>query len=136
MGDEAIRSLPEGTILFHGTNAEESFEFPRGPAFFTDSYSIARDFASWHGDRGRQRVLRYEVRTDIPKLALVESEADMNRLADEVGMEPTKDTRGRIEIVSRHGFDGWIAPNNYPNGADIMLFEPLRWLTFLDEESL
>jgi hypothetical protein len=134
--EETIRSLPEGTILFHGTSGEESFQIPRGPAFFTDDYGVARSFTTWHGDRENPRVLRFEVATEIPRLALIKSKETLDRLADEASMERTTDTRGRIEIVRFHQFDGWIMPDNYGNGADIMLFQPSRWLKFLDEESL
>lgn len=129
--DETIRSLPAGTELFHGTS-EKGFLIPRGPAFFGDTYSVARNFTSWH--RGEHpRVLRFEVTEEIPRLALIESQADFDRLAEEAGLELDHGTESRIDLVCSHGFDGWIIPNNYPDGADIMLCEPSRWLKFLDE---
>jgi hypothetical protein len=127
------RSLPAGTEVFHGTS-QKGFLIPRGPAFFSDTYSVAKYFTTWHQGK-KKRILRFEVTDEIPKLALIESKADFDHLADEFGVE-AQDTESRIDLVRMAGFDGWIIPNNYPDGADIMILEPARWLKFLDEEML
>lgn len=132
--DENVRSLPVGTEIFHGTSAK-GFLTPRGPAFFGDTYSVAKNFTSWH--RGEHpRVLRFEVTQEIPRLALIETKEDFDRLAEDLGLEDRGDTESRVEMVCGAGYDGWIIPNNYPDGADIMLCEPARWLKFLDEERI
>lgn len=130
-----IRSLPAGTDLYHGTSSPKDFLIPNGPAFFSDNYSVAKHFVTWH--RGRNpRVLRFEATEEIPSLALIESKADFDALSEEIGFDPVMDTQGRVDLVRTAGYDGWIIPNNYPDGADIMILEPAKWLKFLDEESL
>lgn len=125
------RSLPVGTDLFHGTGAK-GFVIPRGPAFFSDTYSVARTFALWRQSK-KPRVLQFEVTDEIPKLLLIESTEDFDKLAEEQGMDPVPDTEGRIRMVCNARYDGWIIPNNYPDGADIMVCEPARWIKFLEE---
>lgn len=127
------RSLPAGTELFHGTSTK-GFLVPRGPAFFSDTYSVAKYFTDWHQGK-HKRILRLEVTDEIPKLALIESKEDFDNLAEEFGVE-AEDNESRIDLVRMAGFDGWIIPNNYPDGADILILEPARWLKFLDEESV
>jgi len=127
-----IRALPAGTDLYHGTSSPKSFLIPRGPAFFSDTYSVAKNFVSWH--RGRNpRVLRFEVTEEIPRLVLIESKADFDALAEEKGVESAVDTQSRVDLVRYAGYDGWIIPNNYPDGADIMILDPAHWIKFLDE---
>lgn len=127
------RSLPAGTEVFHGTSAK-GFKIPNGPAFFSDTYSVAKYFVTWHKGKN-PRIIRLGVTDDIPKLALIESKKDFDDLAEEFGVE-AEDTESRVDLVRMAGFDGWIIPNNYPDGADIMILEPGRWLKFLDEEAV
>lgn len=127
------RSLPVGTEIFHGTS-QKGFKIPRGPAFFSDTYSVAKYFVTWHKGKYK-RILRLEVKEEIPKLALIESKEDFDKLAEEFGIE-AESTEDRIDLIRMAGFDGWIIPNNYPDGGDIMILEPDRWLKFLDEERL
>ena len=127
------RSLPVGTDLYHGTSSK-GFRIPRGPAFFSDTRSVATYFTTWHEGK-HKRILRFEVQYEIPNLALIESKRDFDDLAEEAGME-ARGTEELVDLIRVSGFDGWIVPNNYPDGADIMILEPDRWLKFVDEESL
>jgi hypothetical protein len=129
-------TIEAGEILFHGTSSDSEFEIPNGPAFFGDTFSVARNFSTWHEEGGDPRVLRFEVDKDIPNLALIESGKDFDRIAESLGLEPSGETQDRIDMVRDAGFDGWIIPNNYPDGGDILLFDPEKWLTFLDKEVL
>lgn len=129
-------TIEAGEVLFHGTSSDSEFTMPHGPAFFGDTFSVARNFASWNEGGGAERVLRFEVKRKIGNLALIESAKDFNELADFLGMEHTADTQERIDLVRSGGFDGWVIPNNYPDGADILLFDPRKWLSYLDEEAL
>lgn len=127
------RSLPRGTVLYHGTGAPEKFLIPTGPAFFSDSRTVAKYFSTWNGGE-KPRVLRYKVSSKIQKLALIESQQDFDNLSEETGCEPGQDTESLVAMVCGAGFDGWIIPNNYPDGADIMLCFPERSLKFVEEE--
>jgi hypothetical protein len=146
MSDESIedfptRAIPAGAILYHGTSSPEKFRRPSGPAFFSDSESVARYFATWRegggGKKGRPRILRYEVVHEISHLALIESTMAFDDFSERVGYggDP-ESTEERVDMVCSAGFDGWIIPNNYPDGADIMLCQPERWLVFIDESKV
>ena len=47
-----------------------------------------------------------------------------------------RNVRGDAEIVCDARLNGWIIPNNYPDGADIMLCRPEDWLEFIDVAKL
>lgn len=132
---DAIRSLPVGTDLFHGTGSKEKFKMPHGPAFFSDTFSVGRYFATWH-EGPKPRVLRFEVTSEIPRLVIIESKEDFDRLAESVGMEVGESTEERVDLVCSAGFDGWIIPNNYSDGADILLCDPAKWLKYVDEDRI
>lgn len=134
--EDSIRSLPVGTVLFHGTASKEKFRIPKGPAFFSDAFSVGRYFATWH-EGPKPRVIRLEVSDEVPRLALIEAKEDFDRLAESQGLDSApEDTESRVDLICGAVFDGWIIPNNYPEGADIMLCEPGRWLKYLDEEKV
>lgn len=126
------RSLPVGTALFHGTSAK-GFLIPRGPAFFGDTYGVAKTFINQHKGGKAKRVIQLEVTEEIPKLALITEKTDFDRIAEEVGIEVGENTESRIDLVQMAGYDGWIIPNNYVDGADIMILQPARWLVFVEE---
>ena len=129
-----MTSIPRGTLLYHGTSAEDDFDELTGPAWVSDSESVAREFVTWAGSSGPGRVLTFEVVREIPAIALVTSEADMNRLRREV--DPEEETITPIELAELvcGEYNGWHIPNNYPSGSDTMLCEPGRWLKLVHAE--
>lgn len=129
-----MTSIPRGTLLYHGTSAEDDFDELTGPAWVSDSESVAREFVTWAGGAGPSRVLTFEVVREIPAIALVASEADMNRLRREVDPEEEAVTPIELAELVCGEYNGWHIPNNYPSGSDTMLCEPGRWLKLVHAE--
>jgi len=121
------------TTLYHGTSAEEDFDIPDGPAWFSDDWGVAEEFVAWHPG-SRPRILEYKVVRE-PKLFVWHRHEDLDALYDESdeemadywrGEQPWRDmeTEELVEEVGRAGYDGWNIPNNYPSGADIVILYP------------
>lgn len=122
------RKLDCGTRLYHGTSAPEDFSIPRGPAWFSDATAVANRFQRWHEwSPSRPRTLVFSV-SESPELLLLQSRDDFDAFEDEHEELPN-DPAEMAEAVCRAGYDGWIIPDNYPEGADIMLCRPEDWLT-------
>lgn len=119
------QKLTRGTQLYHGTSADEDFSIPNGPAWFSDAEAVAHNFQRWHTGP-RPRILQFWV-ADRPELLLIRSQTDFDAFEDEHEELPN-DPAEMAETVCRAGYDGWIIPNNYPEGADILLCRPERWL--------
>lgn len=62
-------TMPAGTLLFHGSNANDHFEMPEGPAWFTLDNKAADFWSGWHQtdprNQGTRRVMQFEVTRDI-----------------------------------------------------------------------
>jgi len=129
--------IARGTDLFHGTNSETIFEFPESPAWFSSSFSVARTFANFHVQQGEPRVHLFRVRTRIPKLLVIESKEQFDRLMDEMREatgEDTEDPRDLGRFLCKKDLNGWVIPDNYHDGDDIMLCQPRDWLEWRGEE--
>jgi hypothetical protein len=136
-------TIPKGTRLYHGTQAEESFRIPNGPAFFSDNEAVAHEFVDWHEAGGPRRVLTYRVTRPISRLWRIEGKTDMvaliQRIEEETGSESGLSGSEMAESVCDAAYgkwNGWNIPNNYDNGSDTMLCDPERWLAFEREELL
>jgi len=131
--------IAKGLDLYHGTNSETIFEFPEMPAWFSSSFSVAQYFANFHVQEGKPRIHLFRVEKKIPKLLLIDSKVEwddlMEKMVEELG-EHSEDPRDLGRFICRKGYNGWIIPNNYPDGDDIMLCEPENWLQWRGEESV
>ena len=116
-------SIPVGTKLYHGSPDYLQLEdVPDGPAWFSTSPAVARAFSS----RRPSRVFEYEVVEEITGLLLVSSQEDFVLLFGEGEFEEIA-AEGNLELaeaVINKGFGGWIVPQNYPEGDDILLDRP------------
>jgi hypothetical protein len=150
-----MRVLPAGSILWHGTGAEVGFRVPRGPAWFSDSRSVAHHFAwlhaSWTGPIFPSRVMRYVVRFDLslPYIANVRPqqftevwgtpawEEFVKHMHEPPDFDLKMDMRHfQAAVCSR--YEGWWVGQNYfrkiPSrslpitGDDILICHPERWL--------
>ena len=125
-------SLPVGTELYHGTQAPERFDVPRGPAWFSDSEGVADNFVRWNRVMGtpRPRIYTFEVVREIPGLALIETPAEMEAFVEVIGVGGygLYGLRELAEAVCDHRWldlAGWVVPYNYPDGgSDTMLCDP------------
>lgn len=112
---KAVQTLPRGHKLYHGTNAsfDPDDDDLIAPAWFSSSQSVARHFA-------RGGAIREYVLTAPIVLPVITSRSDRARFFEtfdiaDAGAEDMADDMGRS------GLPGWIIPNNYPDGDDILL---------------
>lgn len=117
--------------LYHGTN--ESFHPAdlRTPAWFSDIPEATDFFQTWRGGAGKPHRKVYVVTAPLRLLKIVDNE-DMDRLQEVAGIEDIGDLS---EWVLRQGYSGWIIPDNYNPGADIML-GTTEGLTYEDEDDI
>jgi hypothetical protein len=142
----AIRSvkIKKGTLLYHGTSAEEAFEedgAPDGPAWFTENPEVARFFQTWHGgpEYGRPRILVYRVVESIPDIAKIpDGQAFQVFLRQLERMGALEEGYGAPEelaeaMSSQRKWEGWRIIGNYsrPDGDDILLVSPESYLEFV-----
>ena len=146
LAPELIYEPPVGTVLFHGTDSETPFRYPRGPAWLSNEIGTSTFFAGWRSvlrlSSRPRRVLRYRVKKS-PRLLFVQNDGyELFRHVATAIAEATG-TRGFIHeddffdpydnarsvcgdaVAERLGgpkanpiADGWYAPNALPeNGA-------------------
>jgi len=128
----------KGYELYHGTRVEEDFEIPNGPAWFSDSRSVAEEFVDWHEADGPRRILTYKVTTEIP-LVLIEDGTDMERLSEWLEEEHGLSLDGGSQEMAENLCQveiGWHIPYNYSSGSDTLLCDPDRWLELVGVEYL
>jgi len=135
MNDRPTYTLPAGTLVYHGTAVPVDFEELDDPAWVSTSKSVADQFKGWHGD-DNPRVLTYRTRQDL-NLTLIQSPEDLNELVLDLGLDPDPlDVDDlRYEFCASTNTDGWIIPNNYPDGDDILLCRASWVLDFVESSS-
>ena len=129
-----VKTLPAGTIVYHGTASEAEFTSLRGPAWVTTRRAVAQWFASeWHG-YGRRRILRFRLRAPV-RLQLIPDLDTLELVSENLGV-----WGGSEEISSafcaRGGVHGWIVPDNYGPMQDDILLCDTSVLELLDIEPL
>ena len=108
------KTLSAGTILFHGTEDDEFHPANiRGPAWFSTDNDVATKFS----DGGR--LLAYRLKTDLT-LPLITSNNEMEQFAEtfHIDRSSSEDVR---DSAKRSGIAGWIIPDNYEPGDDILI---------------
>lgn len=119
----AMTTITAGTLLYHGTDCDDLDEENdplQGPAWLSSSKDVADYFAKRHGGwGGKRRIITYRLFEDV-RLYEILSQADMQMLADEfqISLCGVEEMR---ESVDDSGIPGWVIPNNYPSGDDILL---------------
>jgi GNAT superfamily N-acetyltransferase/RNA:NAD 2'-phosphotransferase (TPT1/KptA family) len=123
-GDEynfETQTLPAGTILYHGTDASQwkpQQEQIESPAWFSQSRSVAEQFSTWNGDK---KPVVAEYRTTQPiELVVIHNRRDLDSLCEKYQVFEEGSTRDMADELSNY-IEGWIIPNNYPDGDDIMI---------------
>lgn len=118
------QTLPVGTLLYHGTDSKQwnpKTTQIESPAWFSQSRSVAEEFSTWHDDsfnKAKPIVAEYHTTRPI-ELVVINNSADLERLREKYGIEE-ETPREMAEELSRH-IEGWIIPNNYIDGDDIMV---------------
>lgn len=134
-------TIRKGTLLYHGTSAEEAFEedggTPDGPAWFADFPGVARYFSKWQGGPNA-RILVYRVTQSIPDIATVSDSRGFKALQRQlVRMGVLDEDCGQYEMAEamalQRKWDGWRIIGNYsrPDGDDILLVSPEIYLEFV-----
>jgi hypothetical protein len=139
-----VQSIAKGRLLYHGTSAAEDFAGLRGPAWVSERRDVAEYFARWwEGDTlahevgdgtGTPRILTFRVTQTITKLARPRNPRELQALMDELWEE--SDSPEEMAEATCNRYNGWIVPDNYHPGGDIMLCRPQRWLEFVSAEVL
>lgn len=114
-------TLNAGTLLFHGTSAEdfdEETDVLDGPAWVSTSESVAKYFAR-RNKSGFARVVTYRLGVDV-SLPEIQSSREMQHFSQEYDLSLDSVEDMRDSILSA-GLPGWVIPNNYPDGDDIVL---------------
>lgn len=123
--------LPAGTLLFHGTAWSFDPDEICSPCWFSRSIDVARHFAA-RTDGEKARVLRYRTTAAID-LPLIRGRSEFDRFCERHDIRPYS-AEDMADGVSRAGLAGWLIPDNYPDGDDILLVD-VSTLTFEHEET-
>ncbi|RLB39820.1 MAG: hypothetical protein DRH30_09260 [Deltaproteobacteria bacterium] len=132
----ALFEMPEGTRLYHGTSAEDDFSDDiDGPFWVSDGVGVAKKFIGIRGPR--PRVMVFEAESDIQLVDWSSLDAIQTFVERYTGGEFDEYSAHELsEIVCEAGYDGWAIPNNYPEGADIMLCDPMSSLVYVETTTL
>lgn len=130
-------TLKAGTVLFHGTDCDdfdESVDSLDGPAWLSTSRSVAEHFVNNRsGWGGRKRIVSYTLDADL-QLPEISSAREMAAFAEEHALD-LSGVEGIRESVQAAGLAGWVIPNNYPDGDDILIVET-NLLTYRESDFL
>jgi len=130
-------TIPVGTTLYHGTQAPEDFVIPDGPAWFSDSETVAEDFVGWNEwpeeGRHRPRILTYRVIEPI-ELVRISDTPSLMALLESIGSDVASGVE-MAEDVCRH-YAGWHIPHNYFAGSDTLICYPDDYLELVEERDL
>ena len=124
-------SLLCGTLLYHGTGWSFAPEEIYGPAWFSRSVEVAWHFAMRSGGP-EPRVMAYLLTREV-ELPLINGPRDFDAFCDEHDIHPYS-AEDMAAGVRRAGLPGWLVPDNYPDGDDILLVD-LSTITFDHEET-
>jgi hypothetical protein len=131
-------TLAAGTVLFHGTDTddfEERSQTLDGPSWLSSSRSVANHFAvNRAGAGGLKRIISYRLVRDIALFEITSSRG-LQSFAQEHDFSPSSSESIR-EGVAAAGLPGWIIPNNYPDGDDILITDPGSILEYQETEYL
>lgn len=118
---QPLATLPAGEHLCHGTSSRERFRIPDPPAWFSDSPNACTYFERrWEGPC--PRTLWYRTTTDL-RLVELTSRWAFDRIGERLGVGMDDPEDAAVALCAA-GASGWIVPNNYQPGDDIMLCNP------------
>lgn len=124
------QTLRPGTRLYHGTSGDFHPADLRTPAWFSDIPEATDFFQTWNRGDGKPHRKVYIVTSPLRLLKIVDND-EMSELQERAG---TDDINDLADWVLRQGYAGWIIPDNYNPGADIMLGS-VEGLTYEDGDA-
>lgn len=110
--------LPVGTMLHHGTGWPFDPDDIEDAAWFSRSASVAKHFAERSGGP-EPKVLVYRMDREMT-LPLIGGASDFSSFCEEHGIRPYS-AEDMADGVRRAGLPGWIIPDNYPDGDDVLI---------------
>lgn len=119
--DFDVITLPEGSSLFHGTDAI-GFQIPSGPAWFVENRVKALEWAGWANyDPHTKHVMEFV--TSQP-LQLIDLDAIIDwRVFCKTITGIDDELPPKLVALQLIGYAGWYSRD------EIMLTEPEKWLT-------
>lgn len=131
-------TLKAGTVLYHGTDSDafqERVDALDGPSWLSSARSVASHFAlNRSGSGGLKRVISYRLARDV-ELCKIMSARGLQALAQEHGFSAGSSESIRDGIAAS-GLPGWVIPDNYPDGDDILICDPGPLLEHMQTEYL
>ena len=117
---DQMYTLNAGTTLYHGS----SNDWDEGsdlafPAWFSTNRNVANWFANRNGD-GNPTIRTYRTTAPYELVEFVDGR-DIQGFRDMYQIEDGGDPNALAEGVLAAGFNGWIIPDNYRPGDDIMI---------------
>ncbi len=112
--------LPVGTLLYHGTGWPFEPQDIEKASWFSRSASVARRFAE-RSDGPAPRILAYRTDREL-RLPRIGGTADFDTFCDEHAIRPYS-AEDMSDGVRRAGLPGWVIPDNYPDGDDILVVD-------------
>lgn len=113
-------SLKKGLILYHGTQLKFEESGIEVPLWLSESIAVARRFIEWHeeyeSEDNSPRILVYEVVRNISVLNIEDDDAFAHLLEIFGVGSPCELAQKMIG-----NFNGWIIPQNYSEGSDILI---------------
>jgi len=114
-------TLKCGTKLYHGTSLDFDPAGISAGSWFSTSQSVAEYFAKRFplGDEEAYRLHEYELTEDVDLPDFYDRQS-FEAYLEEQGIEAFC-SEELVEGILSAGLPGWVIPNNYPDGDDIML---------------
>ena len=107
-------TIPAGTMLFHGTDDDDFHPSEiSGPAWFSTDNDVAANFVNGG------RLLAYRLKTNLT-LPLISSAEEMQEFSERFHIDRSSSEDVR-DTAKRAGIAGWIIPDNYEPGDDILI---------------
>ncbi len=137
-GDEPwpTETIPVGTILYHGTSEDFSPSDIETAAWFSRSREVAEYFANRYQNGGEPVIHAYRVEEPIT-LPVIHDKNELDEFSERfyIHLDSPEDI---IDSMRSNGQPGWIIPDNYHNGDDILNMDTRHCISVanLDEEVL
>lgn len=133
-----LTQLRQGTVLYHGTSTTTDFDIPNGPAHFSTSEAVARDYAWNNGSGERPRVLKYIITGRLSKMVDMPGTNDKNYRDAVWWLEKQLGTSfdgvgeqlmpQAWEKLGAAGYNGLYIRWANHGGDDVLIIDPEKWV--------
>lgn len=118
--------LPEGTILFHGSNEPLDLAPNKTPTWFSQGRGVAEYFSTWYGRTPHSKIHTFVTAGPL-RLLRIDTRPQLDALLEDLGHDPVRtlggedDYAGILDLFQDTRTDGWIIPSHYKDGDDICI---------------